>query len=124
MSLCGILGDSIAVGLAMANPGCSVNARVGINAAHMGSLSGIYQWVAISAGSNPPARLRDMERIRAGLRARRVIWILPRNRRAAAVVRQVAVAHGDRTVEFVSGRDGIHPRSYYALKRIILSYAL
>lgn len=121
---CGMIGDSIALGIAQAHGHCDFNAVVGRSSAAIAreSLPGNYEWTVISAGSNDPDS-RDLEanlqRIRAGLRAAKVVWILPMHARAAAVVRAVASAHGDKVQDFTPARDGVHPRSYGELLRAV-----
>jgi hypothetical protein len=120
---CLLLGDSIAVGLAGQFSRCAARARVGLPSGAIVRLAAYApsaEWAAISAGSNDPANwaLRgNLEAIRAQVRANRFIWIVPRNARAAAAVRAVAGEHGDASVAFAAGRDGVHPRSYVALAR-------
>ncbi|WP_158817601.1 hypothetical protein [Methylocapsa sp. S129] len=120
---CLVIGDSIAVGLAGQFSRCESRAKVGLPSgaiARLATGAPTAEWAAISAGSNDPANraLRgNLEAIRQKVRAGRVIWIVPRNAQAAAAVRAVAGAHGDSSVAFSSGRDGVHPRSYPTLAR-------
>ena len=125
MTTCAIIGDCIAMGLALLNPACDANAVVGRSAATIARqhVAGQHDWAVISAGSNLPgdrmltAHLRT---IRGRLHATRVVWIVPRNRRAARLVRQTATGFGDATVSFSRvARDGVHPRSYVALSRAV-----
>jgi hypothetical protein len=119
---CLILGDSIAWGLAQVFHGCAVFAQVGINAP---AWEARYQPVAgrgaeiavISLGSNPAdGTSAALARIRARVRAPRVIWVVPVANNAGAV-RLLAARYGDATITFQPARDGIHPRSYQALAR-------
>ena len=117
-----IIGDSIAVGLgAQFRHGATVNAKVGISSGAIIARAGVSaRWVAISAGSNDPANKRlpaNLESIRARVHAGQIIWIIPRNATAAKAVIGLAHRHGDNTVGFLAGRDGIHPQSYVALAR-------
>jgi hypothetical protein len=117
---CAIIGDSIALGTATEFRGCYVSAKVGIpSAAVIGRAPAAdTQWTAISAGSNDPQNPRlavNLRAVRARVHSGRVVWILPQNARAAAIVRAVAAEHGDGVVSFTSGRDHVHPRSYAAL---------
>ena len=91
MAICGILGDSIALGIALAHPGCDVSAKVGRSThailAHQLPKKH-YDYVVLSAGSNNPndRALRDqLERIRAS----------------------------------VDADNGTHPRSYSALWKLV-----
>jgi hypothetical protein len=72
--------------------------------------------LAASDGDRP---IRLPEAIRERVRARRVIWIAPRNGRAAAGVRAVAGAHADAAVAFSTGRDGVQPLSYPTLAKSV-----
>ena len=108
------LGDSIAVGLQ-----CEVTyAQVGI-----GSGAAAARWAGrdadvISLGSNDPLNPQlgaNLERIRRGCKGP-VVWIVPRHRRAAAIVREVAARWRDRTLEFEPARDGVHPANYGKLR--------
>lgn len=122
---CLFFGDSTAVGTAQAfnraaaTP-CAVIARTGARPEDMA------RWAApavpigtavVAAGSNSPASpslAADLSRIRSGLRARRVIWLLPYDRGAAAIVERVAMSHRDYVLdlaELPSG-DRLHPHSY------------
>jgi hypothetical protein len=122
---CLIIGDSIAVGLAGQFSKCASRANVGLSSGAVMRLAAsapLADWAAISAGSDDPTNpaLRgNLEAIRERVRARRVIWIVPRNGRAAAVVRAVAGAHGDGAVAFSTGRDGVHPLSYPTLAKSV-----
>lgn len=122
---CAFIGDCIALGLALINPQCYPDAEVGRSAAAIAErrLPGSYDWVVISAGSNNPnyrALARQLRTIRARVDARRVAWILPTNRRSAAIVRRVAVSFGDARVRIAAtARDRVHPRSYCTLMRAV-----
>lgn len=126
MSICGILGDSIALGLSLAHPGCDVSAKVGRSTHAILSHQlpqRHYDFVVISAGSNnpnDPALRSQLQRIRATVDADRVVWIEPLNStRARTLVREVAADHGDATQRFDRSRDGVHPRSYGALWTLV-----
>lgn len=129
-----VAGDSIALGLgAQLNRGCRisarecvvhrgfwwVDARIGIPSAAVIRRVRDDDWVVISAGSNDarnPRLLANLRTMRAIVHGR-VIWIVPRNRRAAAIVTAVAREFGDQTIRFAAARDGVHPRSYVLLAR-------
>lgn len=120
---CGIIGDSIALGLALAaHMGCDQSAVVGRTPAAIAAhpLPRSYDWAVISAGSNNPRRINiepDLRRIRRSVHAKRVIWVLPHSPQAARVVYRVALSYGDGVQAFRAGRDNLHPRSYSALWR-------
>jgi hypothetical protein len=124
-SSCAFIGDCIALGLALINPVCQPNAVVGRSAASIAAqhVPGSFDWVVISAGSNNPnyaALARQLRTIRARVETRRAVWILPVNRRSAAIVRMVAVSFGDRTATIaVTARDRVHPRSYCTLMKAV-----
>ena len=128
---CLILGDSIADGAAMAlrlitGDRCQVVARDGAGTGWIASAApgGEFGTVVLSSGSNDaevPGLAGRLASLRAGVTARTVLWILPYNRSAAAVVRDVAAANGDRWVDLGSlpSRDGLHPASYVPLAQAI-----
>jgi hypothetical protein len=124
---CLVIGDSIAVGLAEQFSQCRSWARNGLTSAAIVRLAASAPsapWVAISAGSNDAANgalSSNLDAIRNRIRAIRVVWIVPRNRRAAAAVRRVAGTYGDAVVSFAS-RDGVHPVSYPALARSVAGW--
>lgn len=120
---CIAIGDSIAVGIGQAAH-CSINAKVGASSSYVADhvVSSSRDVAVISAGSNDPSnpKLRtNLDRIRSKIVAKRVVWILPYDRKAAAVVKAVAVQHGDGYID-LSGfktRDGVHPSSYQSVAR-------
>lgn len=115
--VCLFFGDSTALGTAQAfnrtaTTPCAVVARIGARPEDM------TRWAApavpigtavVAAGSNSPASpslAADLARIRSGLHARRVIWLLPYER--------VAQSHHDYVLdlaELPSG-DRLHPQTY------------
>lgn len=123
--VCLFFGDSTALGTAQAfnrtaTTPCAVVARIGARPEDM------TRWAApavpigtavVAAGSNSPASpslAADLARIRSGLHARRVIWLLPYDRGAAAIVERVAQSHHDYVLdlaELPSG-DRLHPQTY------------
>ncbi len=119
MSACVIVGDSLAIGLAQQMPECRLHARIGAGSAAIARfvVHESASLVVISTGSNDgPARAKVLTRLRHRFdAARRVVWIVPANAAAAAVVVRVASLHGDALVRFRTGHDGIHPRSYRTL---------
>ena len=127
MAICGILGDSIALGIALAHPGCDTSAKVGRSThailAHQLPQQQHYGYVVISAGSNnprDPALRTQLCRIRATVKADKVVWIEPLNSALArSMVREIAAQHGDSTQSFTRSRDGVHPRSYSALWALV-----
>jgi GH24 family phage-related lysozyme (muramidase) len=54
----------------------------------------------------------NMEAIRGGLNSKKYIWILPTDPLARNTVQGFANSHGDETVDFQPGADGIHPQNY------------
>ena len=121
---CMIIGDSIAVGTAMARPECVSYARGGWNS---------WQWnkdylnkaaaqparnVIISLGANDHAGVKteqELRKMRAAIKADRVFWIDPGQARKPvqhdAMVR-IAKEYGDTVLprpEKHMSADGIHP---------------
>jgi hypothetical protein len=125
---CFIVGDCIATrpfGLGGQFPACGVSAKVGAGSAAIIPRvpKAPLSWLVISAGSNDPTNPRlpvNLESMRARASADRVVWVLPAHAIAAAKVRGVAERHGDGVVEFVAGRDRVHPRSYQAVADSVL----
>lgn len=128
---CLIVGDSLASGTAAALRSalfdrCLVSAQVGASTNEVASLvpAGSYNTVVISAGSNDADSadlLRRLERLRAGVSARYVLWELPYNRRAAQLVRFIAGRYGDNVTDLgeLATNDGIHPRTYRGLAKAV-----
>jgi len=76
----------------------------------------------VSAGANDaasPTLTQNLQGIRSMIRARQVIWILPKDRRAAAAARLVCLQAGDIGVDLFryASDDGIHPRNYRSVSR-------
>jgi lysophospholipase L1-like esterase len=130
VSPCLIVGDSIALGIARERPDCAAAGRVGIGAAAWlarfpGVLEAPREVVIISLGAND--RRQDdrssLERVRAQVTARRVIWIVPANApRSRANVRELAARHGDGLIEVAATPlqpDRVHPTgdAYAAIAR-------
>jgi hypothetical protein len=122
---CAVIGDCIALGIAMAHPGCDVTAKMGRSpsAILQHAPAGSYAWAVISAGSNPAGVLpspKTLRAIRGSVRAVRVAWVLPAAPVRAAIVRAVARERGDVVVPVgATARDRVHPRSYAALWRSV-----
>ena len=132
---CIIMGDSIAVGTHRAKPECVTYVKGGLNT---------WQWnrdylknnlsaktVIISLGSNDHKHIKtqkELETLRAKVKADRVFWILPYGNLAASrvpiteiqqIVREIAAEHGDKVIS-INGiqSDGIHP-SWTGYRRIV-----
>jgi lysophospholipase L1-like esterase len=115
---CLILGDSIAVGTHQFRPDCVAYAKGGWNT---------WQWnkdylkndlsaktVIISLGSNDHQgvkTLKELETMRAKVKADRVFWILPAIKEPIQhIVREVAVKYGDTVLPIIRlQKDGVHP---------------
>lgn len=117
---CLIVGDSIAVGVGQARPGCTVLAQTGITSGTY--LQTIYptvpraaRQVVISLGVNddPSMATQDnLRRLRRGLASTQVTWLLPGLKdEVRAAIRQVAAENRDRVVDTISqvGPDRLHP---------------
>lgn len=127
---CVAIGDSLAVGVATAinrqvvGTSCRIAARRGEPASRIRrTMRPVLADVAIvSAGANDaasPTLTQDRQGIRSMIRARQVIWILPKDRRAAAAARLACLQAGDVGVDLLryASDDGIHPRDYLAVAR-------
>ena len=125
VSDCTDIGDSIAVGLAQAlhcRPFAKIGRSSGTQAAVMQQVSA--HLAIISLGSNDPMNRNlplNLLRVRSQVDAGKVVWIAPRNRHAAAAVRQIATRMGDRIVWLsdFSSHDGVHPASYQRVGRSV-----
>jgi hypothetical protein len=130
---CLILGDSIALGTAWAinsrsSVRCDVVAEQGATVDRLLTWTmplKVYGSSIVCVGSNDLSGLalsKKLTRLRLGIRARRVIWLLPYSRSRALAVRSVAVTFGDEALDLVrfDSRDGVHPVSYPEVARTLL----
>ena len=124
---CLAIGDSIAVGIAAAIPGCHAQARIGIGsrayaAIHVHRVSAELAVISLGSNDGGADTSAAMDEARSRITAARVVWILPSTgSRAAAVA--VAARYGDQTLDVrpLVGRDGVHPRpgGYREIARMI-----
>lgn len=126
-----VVGDSIAVGTGEQLGGFETNAKEGIGSgAILERVKPGYRYYIISAGSNDSnmgvlsANLRTLAMRTEDAQAR--VWILPspanaQTAKARKVVADLARELGDRTVDFTAGQDGIHPLSYKAVARDVMT---
>jgi hypothetical protein len=130
---CLIIGDSVALGTAAAieaiRPSvCTSVARVGASTAQVRGwrlANTTYGSALIATGSNdlPGAGMRSaIRKLRLTIPSRRLIWILPYERRRASIVAEVAVRFGDGAVDLrqFPTRDGVHPVNYRAVASSLL----
>ncbi len=113
---CIAIGDSIAVGVGEALH-CQIRAKVGLPSSKIIRLAdGSYHEVCIiSAGSNDPYNpnlSKNLKTIRNKTHCKYVVWMLPVNNHARAVVDRTGLVHNDKRLTFQSGSDKIHPRNY------------
>lgn len=119
---CLILGDSIAVGVGMNRPDCSVIAKVGITSDkwyknYQHKLNESFKIAVISLGTNDwktTVTAEYLYDIRNKTKANAVIWILPSatlKPTQRAIVREIANEFKDKTMDISQfiGPDGIHP---------------
>ncbi|TGX49214.1 hypothetical protein E5A73_20060 [Sphingomonas gei] len=130
---CLILGDSTALGAGRAINAthivrCDVLAVEGASAAQILTWPRApkrYSTIIVAVGSNdaptPPLR-RALVRIRVGLAARRVIWLLPYARSNAAIVNSIAISFADESLDLAQfpSRDRVHPSRYEDLVKVLL----
>ena len=119
--LCTIIGDSIAVGVGHYRPDCQVFAKVGITTHNWlrefgRSVTEPRDLVVISLGSNDGGTINEYSEllsVRAGMSAKKVIWLVPaHNERAATDARIIAATFGDHVIEirdYPRAPDGVHP---------------
>jgi lysophospholipase L1-like esterase len=129
---CLIIGDSIAVGTAMARPECVSYARGGWNSWAWNkdylakSVKQAAQTVIISLGANDHRGInteQELRKMREAIKGNRVFWISPGKERkpmAQAAIEKIAKEYGDtvlpRPMNHMSS-DGVHPtgRGYKVL---------
>jgi len=135
---CMIIGDSIAVGVAMHRPECEVYAKGGINTAQFGKIYADKileaKTIIISVGSNDHQYVPtnyELLKIRGRISADKVYWIMPYGNlkesnvpieRIQAMVSKIANTMGDGVIHFTPSPDGIHPTTK-EYKRIALEAA-
>jgi len=122
---CILLGDSIALGLAQARPGCNVVAVSGITSERYVQTflaTRRARTVIISLGVNDGdgvATAHNLRRLRGTVSADIVYWLLAGgNPRTRDAVRSVASRYGDRLIDVapLAGPGHIHPdRAGYAM---------
>ena len=126
---CLVLGDSIAThaGLGGQLPQCANVARQGAPTSWIARNvpSTHYDIVYISAGSNDWGLIQGLDarlqNLRNKVAAYEVVWILPALPGPRADVAIVSAENHDRAVSFVAGDDHVHPKSYQALARSVLT---
>jgi lysophospholipase L1-like esterase len=118
MIACAILGDSLAAGVALYRHDCVADTKMGITssvyaAAHTMRVNA--DTVLISLGVNDGIADRqtaaNLVRLRVGVHARRVYWILPARPEATRrLIRAIAQICSDRLIETkgYTGADGLH----------------
>ena len=118
---CLILGDSIAVGVAMYRPDCASFSRGGWNSWQWNrdylpaASSRDYSTAIVSLGPNDHAGVRtedELRKMRRSIRAARVFWIDPGPRKPGprAAIERIAAEYGDRILARPEmSPDGIHP---------------
>jgi hypothetical protein len=62
---------------------------------------------------------RNLLELRRRVQAKRVIWIAPMHPFAAARVIEVAAYYGDEVQSFTQTNDGLHPKNYHSLWRLV-----
>ena len=124
---CIVIGDSIAVGIQAQMPKCEARAVKGMSAPGWDIRFPdpvTRDMVVISLGSNPaPGTSSALRRVRKRIHAQRIVWVVPVYANAPAVLKE-AHRHADRIVWFSAGQDGIHPRSYAAIRFRIVEDAI
>lgn len=148
MFACLFFGDSLALGTGAAVNArypqhCEIRAVQGIASAAMlrwAAFDRRFDTAILSIGSNDDigavgdqvARAAAFQRrkrvldsitaLRRKLPSRRVIWLLPYDRRRAGIVRSIAASFDDEAVDMARfpTADGLHPTSYRAVARVLL----
>lgn len=120
---CISIGDSIAVGVGQAMH-CQIKAHVGWPSSKIIYLAdgSSHQICILSAGSNDPYNpnlSNNLKTIRNKVHCRYVVWMLPVNKTARAVVDRAALVNHDYRLTFKPGRDNIHPQNYNVIGKQI-----
>ena len=129
VTYCSYIGDSIAVGLESVDKPCAVYAKVGassefITKNYKGKDKSEY--TVVSMGSNDPKNPRlyqNAVNLRKSFKqAELVVWILPRDRKAAAVIRKVAEQFQDNWEDLANypSNDNVHPKSYKQVNKGVM----
>jgi len=115
---CLILGDSIAVGVGLYRPKCTVYVQQGINSKNYNltynKTNLKAQTVIISLGSNDYEKIdtrKELLDLRKRVDAEKVYWILPAIKPDIQdIIENIATTHGDWIVRIPNlSNDGIHP---------------
>jgi lysophospholipase L1-like esterase len=115
---CLVLGDSIAVGVGQARPGCHVVAETGITSeryVHTMLVARSARIAVISLGVNDSGDVNTVEnllRLRQAITAKTVYWLLAgTNQRSRDAARVVASKFHDRLIDTapLAGPDHLHP---------------
>ena len=120
---CLILGDSIGRGIANIRKECNHLTEIGINSAEYNRKYGKSMMITeldaktviISLGSNDSTTdrfEREIRNLRATIKSKDVVWIIPSEKKQDQrhIVTLVAAIYNDRMVEIqYLGQDGIHP---------------
>lgn len=126
---CLVLGDSIATGIHKYRQECTMYAEVGINSADWYKKYAYKDYVAenviISLGSNDYRSINTtaaLMRIREGVKAKKVYWILPAIKPdRQEMIKKIAEIYNDVIIEIPHlSKDGIHPtgKGYQALANL------
>ena len=126
---CLVLGDSIATGVHKYRQECVMYADVGINSGDWymkySNKDFIAESVIISLGSNDYRSINTMgnlKRIREGVKAKKVYWILPAIKPdRQEMIKKIAEVYNDVVVTIPHlSKDGIHPtgKGYQALANL------
>ena len=115
---CAILGDSLAQGIANLRPDCLSDTRVGISSAsyvsgHVVSVTAQTALLSLGVNDGPPTveTVKHLLKLREGINARQVYWILPaRADETRGMIRVIARMQGDTVIETrgSTGPDGLH----------------
>lgn len=134
---CYIMGDSIAQGVAQNMRVCSSATKVGLNTNQAKQYwvdnnilhkQPVQDLTVISLGVNDgnAQTLENLVKIRANLKSKRIVWILPPKKQKSDIVERIANHYNDYMLEInpVLGKDGIHPtgQGYQAIAQKIKKF--
>lgn len=115
---CAILGDRLAQGVATLRPDCLSDTRVGISSAsyvsgHVVSVTAQTALLSLGVNDGPPTveTVKHLLKLRAGVSAQHVYWILlARPEETRGLIQVIARLYGDTVIETrgSTGPDGLH----------------
>ena len=116
--ICTVIGDSIAAGIAWAMPECHAQVKPGITSTRYLQnfpldIGGDLAVISLGANDWHLGTYQNLHRIRAGITAARVVWLLPNIQRAGVrdAIQHIRSEFGDGIIDTapIAGHDTVHP---------------